>query len=106
MYNVLRDLDESPEDENYCGVGLSIFKDDPCTIRRVKDKSSAHTSGITPGSIIMKINKENVSDWDTEALAGSIIGKCGSLVKITVKAPNGKTKRHLLVRSTNIEWKK
>ena len=104
MYSVLSEVNSSDE-ENVCGVGISIYKDNPTYINRLKTNSPAYNSGIKSGYIIKSIDNNKTDNWTTEEIAGSITGKCGSIVKLQIEGTDGKIKKYTLTRNINTDWK-
>ena len=80
------------------GIGAEIgSRSGRPTIVRPLEGSPAQKSGIKAGEIIVKVNDENVSDWDVDRVVSKIRGEVGTSVKLTLLS-NGQTREVSVVR--------
>ena len=80
------------------GIGAEIgSRNGRPTIVRPLEGSPAQKSGIKAGEIIVKVNDENVSDWDVDRVVSKIRGEVGTSVKLTL-LNNGHTREVSVVR--------
>ena len=80
------------------GIGAEIgLRNSKPTIIRPLESSPAQKSGIKAGEVIIKVNDENVSDWDVDKVVSKIRGEVGTSVKLTL-LNNGQTREVSVVR--------
>jgi len=80
------------------GIGAEIgSRNGRPTIVRPLEGSPAQKSGIKAGEVIIKVNDENVSDWDVDRVVSKIRGEVGTSVKLTLLS-NGHTREVSVVR--------
>ena len=80
------------------GIGAEIgSRNGKPTIIRPLEGSPAQKSGIKAGEVIVKVNDENVSDWDVDKVVSKIRGEVGTSVKLTLLS-NGQTREVSVVR--------
>ncbi len=72
----------------YGGVGMEIgMRNNQITVISPMDNSPAQKAGVKAGDIIIKIDRENVSDISLENISRRLRGPMGSEVKLIIKRP-------------------
>lgn len=70
----------------YVGIGIQYYQDDNDNfiIQKVFPASPAATAGLEPGDMIIKVNKEDVTEQTMDDIKSLVLGESGSKVNITV----------------------
>lgn len=94
------------------GVGIEIqIKSGHVVIVAPLDDSPAQRAGIKAGDIILKINGQDITDWQLSRVVEKISGKAGTKVTLTLEEPRTSRSREVtLVRASiklhQITWQR
>ncbi|MDB5177715.1 MAG: putative carboxyl-terminal protease, partial [Candidatus Saccharibacteria bacterium] len=80
------------------GVELGMRNNQPTVIRAIED-NPAEKAGVKAGDIILKVNGESASGWDTSKVAEKVRGEAGTTVKLVVQR-DSETKDFTVTRAT------
>lgn len=71
---------------NYSGIGLTIsLLDNSVTVTGVFRGTPAENAGLQVGDVIVGVNDNDASEWDTDMAADSIKGPVGTKVRVSIR---------------------
>jgi carboxyl-terminal processing protease len=86
----------------FSGVGIQIQSDEDGSLKVVSplEDSPAYKAGIKAGDVITHINGKNAKGITLNQAVKNITGERGTVVVLTVKSPDGKSKDYTIRRDT------